>query len=119
MTIYYNFYLQQSELGSLKMSDRNSLDLSDDDGDVEIGVAANQSTVCQEMSGKLSKWTNYIHGWQDRYTVVKDGVMAYYKSEHDTGYGCRGSISIQKAVVKVCVLFSIVYVFFCAYFCAT
>ena len=82
------------------MSDHNSLDLTDDDEDVEIGARMNQN-VAQEISGKLSKWTNYIHGWQDRYTIVKDGVMAYYKSQHDTGYGCRGSVSIQKAIIKV------------------
>ena len=84
------------------MSDRNSLDLSDDDEDVEVGaISSNQNIQPQEKSGTLSKWTNYIHGWQDRYTVVKDGVMAYYKSQHDTGFGCRGSVSIQKAVIKV------------------
>jgi len=27
--------------------------------------------------------------------------MAYYKSQHDTGYGCRGSVSMQQASIKV------------------
>ncbi|EFX89333.1 hypothetical protein DAPPUDRAFT_40354 [Daphnia pulex] len=58
------------------------------------------ANVAQEISGTLSKWTNYIHGWQDRYIVVKDGVMAYYKSQQDTGYGCRGSVSIRQASIK-------------------
>ena len=82
------------------MSDKNSLDLSDDEEDVEVG--AMNANVAQEISGTLSKWTNYIHGWQDRYIVVKDGVMAYYKSQQDTGYGCRGSVSIRQASIKVC-----------------
>lgn len=56
------------------MSDRNSLDLSEDDEDHVGVVAVNEvnSGAPQEISGTLSKWTNYIHGWQDRYIVVKD-----------------------------------------------
>lgn len=55
------------------MSDRNSLDLSEEDEDVGV-VAINEANnvAPQEISGTLSKWTNYIHGWQDRYIVVKD-----------------------------------------------
>lgn len=49
--------------------------------------------------GVLSKWTNYLHGWQDRFFNVSDGIMAYFKSEMDTNYGCRGSVSLQKATV--------------------
>merc|ERR1712055_1137793 len=51
------------------------------------------------MQGTLSKWTNYIHGWQDRYIVLKDGTLSYYKSEHDTTFGCRGAVSLTKAVI--------------------
>ena len=51
--------------------------------------------------GSLSKWTNYLHGWQSRYLVLRDGTLSYYKSEFDTGYGCRGSVSISKANVEV------------------
>ena len=51
--------------------------------------------------GVLSKWTNYLHGWQDRFFNVSDGIMAYFKSEMDTNYGCRGSVSLQKATVTV------------------
>ena len=50
--------------------------------------------------GTLSKWTNYIHGWQDRYIMLKDGSLVYYKSEIETDFGCRGAISIDKATVK-------------------
>jgi len=51
--------------------------------------------------GNLSKWTNYLHGWQLRYLVLRDGTLSYYKSEFDTGYGCRGSVSVAKAAVEV------------------
>ena len=53
--------------------------------------------------GVLSKWTNYLHGWQDRFFNVSDGIMAYFKSEFDTNFGCRGSVSLQKATVTVSV----------------
>ena len=51
--------------------------------------------------GPLSKWTNYLLGWQDRYVVVKDGILSYYKSEFDLQFGCRGSISLHKVRLLV------------------
>jgi len=81
------------------MSDRNSLDFSDEE-EGEVDVALVNSNGAQDISGTLSKWTNYIHGWQDRYIVIKNGVMAYYKSQHEMGFGCRGSVSILQAVIK-------------------
>ena len=77
------------------MSDEHSLSVSDED-DEEIG----QGKVI-EKEGYLSKWTNYIHGWQDRYVVLHNGTIAYYKSEYDRELGCRGSLSLGKAVIEV------------------
>lgn len=54
-----------------------------------------------ELQGNLNKWTNYIHGWQSRFIVLKGGTLSYYKSELDTGFGCRGAISLVKATIKV------------------
>ena len=55
----------------------------------------------ETLTGTLSKWTNYIHGWQNRYFSLKpDGALVYYRSANDTDFGCRGAISIQKADVK-------------------
>ncbi|KAF1470298.1 Collagen type IV alpha-3-binding protein, partial [Megadyptes antipodes antipodes] len=45
------------------------------------------------------QWTNYIHGWQDRWVVLKKNTLSYYKSEDETEYGCRGSICLSKAVI--------------------
>lgn len=53
------------------------------------------------MSGVLLKWTNYIHGWQQRFIVLEDGTLSYYKSEDEKSYGCRGAITIIKANIKV------------------
>jgi len=52
-----------------------------------------------EITGTLNKWTNYIHGWQKRFMAIKDGTLVYYKSESETDFGCRGAISLSKAVI--------------------
>jgi collagen type IV alpha-3-binding protein len=67
---------------------------TDDESDNEFGGIV-------ELKGYLQKWTNYIHGWQNRYIVLKDGLLSYYKSEADSDLGCRGAISLHKATIKV------------------
>lgn len=53
-----------------------------------------------DIKGTLSKWTNYIHGWQDRFFALKEGTLVYYKSQLETDFGCRGAITVDKATVK-------------------
>lgn len=67
-----------------------------DDSDTE-----QTANYIAELKGYLSKWTNYIHGWQPRFIVLKNGTLSYYKSEVDSDYGCRGAISLHKATIKV------------------
>ena len=55
-----------------------------------------------ELQDTLSKWTNYLHGWQERFVVLCGGTLSYYKSEYDTAFGCRGSMSVAKASIQVC-----------------
>ncbi|RMC21673.1 hypothetical protein DUI87_02541 [Hirundo rustica rustica] len=76
------------------MSDNQSWNSSgsEDDPETELGLPV-------ELCGVLSKWTNYIHGWQDRWVVLKSNTLSYYKSEDETEYGCRGSICLSKAVI--------------------
>ncbi|XP_071433822.1 ceramide transfer protein-like isoform X6 [Pithys albifrons albifrons] len=76
------------------MSDNQSWNSSgsEEDPETELGVPV-------ELCGVLSKWTNYIHGWQDRWVVLKSNTLSYYKSEDETEYGCRGSICLRKAVI--------------------
>uniref|UniRef100_A0A3Q3MBI9 Ceramide transfer protein n=1 Tax=Mastacembelus armatus TaxID=205130 RepID=A0A3Q3MBI9_9TELE len=74
------------------MSEKSSSSGSDDDVDPESGQPV-------EFGGVLSKWTNYIHGWQDRWVVLKNNTLSYYKSEDDREYGCRGSLCLSKAVI--------------------
>lgn len=74
-----------------RMADERSSDESDTENQIEL-------------QGVLSKWTNYIHGWQDRYIVLKAGTLSYYKSEQESDCGCRGALSLSKATIKVCLL---------------
>lgn len=45
--------------------------------------------------GTLFKWTNYVHGWQPRYFILKNGILMYHKSEQETSFGCRGAIAVK------------------------
>ncbi|XP_059406123.1 ceramide transfer protein isoform X2 [Carassius carassius] len=65
---------------------------SDEDLDPELELH-------DELGGTLSKWTNYIHGWQDRWIVLKGNTLSYYRSADEKEYGCRGSICLSKAVI--------------------
>ncbi|KAF6123731.1 hypothetical protein HJG60_003121 [Phyllostomus discolor] len=76
------------------MSDNQSWNSSGSEEDPET-----ESGPPVERCGVLSKWTNYIHGWQDRWVVLKKNTLSYYKSEDETEYGCRGSICLSKAVI--------------------
>lgn len=71
------------------------------DGEPDFDGEESDGVTVPELQGTLSKWTNYIHGWQTRFIVLKDGTLSYYKSEQDSGFGCRGSISLYKANIKV------------------
>ncbi len=80
----------------------------EEDGSLSSEDAENYEAVSDSIEpevptkrGTLSKWTNYLHGWQERYFVVSDGILSYYRSEFDTQYGCRGSISLHKVKVVV------------------
>ncbi|KAL5004461.1 hypothetical protein ScPMuIL_017917 [Solemya velum] len=73
----------------------DTLSLTDD----EINDDSDYESSLPELQGTLSKWTNYLHGWQDRHIVLKEGTLSYYKSENDTAFGCRGAVSLAKASV--------------------
>lgn len=51
------------------------------------------------MSGVISKWTNYLNGWQDRWLVLRNGVLSYYKSQKETDQFCRGTVDIRSSKV--------------------
>ncbi|XP_059175257.1 pleckstrin homology domain-containing family A member 3-like [Physella acuta] len=53
------------------------------------------------MEGVLSKWTNYISGWQPRWFILDNGVLSYYKSQEDVNNGCKGSIKMAVCDIVV------------------
>uniref|UniRef100_A0A9J8AWW4 Ceramide transfer protein n=1 Tax=Cyprinus carpio carpio TaxID=630221 RepID=A0A9J8AWW4_CYPCA len=55
-----------------------------------------QQFICSFVS---LQWTNYIHGWQDRWVMLKNNTLSYYKSQDEREYGCRGSLCLSKAVI--------------------
>jgi len=85
------------------MSQENSPNFSEEEDDLLKDSAYARGDNLR-YEGVLSKWTNYIHGWQHRYIVMQDGALSYYKSKHELGFGCRGAISILKASIKVSLL---------------
>lgn len=76
---------------------RDELSLTDEEENDEY----EDENQLPELAGTLCKWTNYIHGWQDRYIVLKEGTLSYYKSENETGFGCRGAVSLSKVIISV------------------
>ncbi|XP_018517691.1 ceramide transfer protein isoform X5 [Lates calcarifer] len=81
------------------MSDNQSWNSSGSEEDLEPREEPGHPVGIGEFSGVLSKWTNYIHGWQDRWVVLKNNTLSYYKSQDETEYGCRGSLCLSKAVI--------------------
>uniref|UniRef100_A0A674CRU7 Sesquipedalian n=1 Tax=Salmo trutta TaxID=8032 RepID=A0A674CRU7_SALTR len=82
------------------MSDNQSWNSSGSDEDLETAESGvGQPVGIAEYSGILSKWTNYIHGWQDRWVVLKNNTLSYYKSQDEREFGCRGSLCLSKAVI--------------------
>ena len=75
-----------------------SLSCSDDEGEIDT-VSESRHDI--SLDGTLSKWTNYLHGWQDRYFILRDGTLSYFKSEFDKAFGCRGSVSLGRAKIVV------------------
>ncbi|XP_071795324.1 ceramide transfer protein-like isoform X3 [Asterias amurensis] len=82
-----------------KMSDDAAILLSEEDDDRDEFDSDEAETV-PELEEKLSKWTNYIHGWQDRWVSLRNGTLSYFKSHTDIHLGCRGSISLARADIE-------------------
>ncbi|PRT54239.1 Oxysterol-binding 2 [Wickerhamiella sorbophila] len=53
------------------------------------------------MEGYLKKWTNVTTGYRQRWFVLKDGRLSYYKKPEDSASSCRGSIEMKSARVKL------------------
>lgn len=53
------------------------------------------------MEGVLWKWTNYWNGWQTRWFILDNGVLAYYKSQEEVNQGCKGSMKVTACEIIV------------------
>lgn len=53
------------------------------------------------MEGVLWKWTNYWSGWQTRWFILENGVLAYYKSQDEVSQGCKGSMKVAACEITV------------------
>jgi hypothetical protein len=74
---------------------------SDDEESLEDEKTTGGTLRNGEFQGRLFKWTNYLHGWQERYLILKHGFLNYYKNEFDISLGCRGALSVKQAVIQV------------------
>ena len=80
---------------------------SDDEESIEDEKTTSGSFRNGDYQGRLFKWTNYLHGWQERYLILKHGFLNYYKNEYDIGLGCRGALAVNQVIIQVNVLFSL------------
>lgn len=51
--------------------------------------------------GYLKKWTNYYHGWQDRYIILNPTRFSYFKDKEDTDISCKGSVNIARIKITI------------------
>ena len=84
------------ETGKMSLLDEKKVESFNSESEESLDNQSQTSELC----GTLQKWTNYIHGWQERYFVLKDGCLSYFKEQSEIAIGSRGSISLTKAVVK-------------------
>ncbi|CAF0861154.1 unnamed protein product [Didymodactylos carnosus] len=71
---------------------------SDEDESLEDESTINRNN--DYCKGRLFKWTNYLHGWQERFLVLKLGFLNYYKNEYEISLGCRGALSVKQALIQ-------------------
>lgn len=73
-----------SNAGVSQMSDTSTTTDDEEENDILV------------KRGELFKWTNYLSGWQCRYVIIERGTLAYYKSESEMDFGCRGLVQLDK-----------------------
>lgn len=52
------------------------------------------------MTGYLSKWTNYIKGYQKRWFSLNNGLLSYYRNPNEAEHTCRGTINLANANIQ-------------------
>ena len=64
-------------------------------------TSALESNQPPKLKGYLNKWTNYAGGYKNRWFVLENGILSYFKNQDDTGNSCRGSINMRIAKVSI------------------
>ncbi|CAI2185017.1 6291_t:CDS:2 [Funneliformis geosporum] len=64
-------------------------------------ITAPESNQPPKLKGYLNKWTNYAGGYKNRWFVLENGILSYFKNQDDTGHSCRGSINMKIAKVSI------------------
>jgi len=59
-----------------------------------------QGSDSSEYRGWLLKWTNYIKGYRQRWFVLSDGLLSYYRSQAEMAHTCRGTINLAGASLE-------------------
>lgn len=54
-----------------------------------------------DHNGIIFKWTNYWTGWQSRWFVLRDGILAYYNSDEEISHGCKASVNVSAVDVHI------------------
>ncbi|CAF1376338.1 unnamed protein product [Adineta ricciae] len=73
---------------------------SDEEDSLEEEKTVSGSTRRGEFQGRVFKWTNYLHGWQERYLILRQGFLNYYKNEYDSTLGCRGALAVRQVIIQ-------------------
>ncbi|TPP57177.1 Collagen type IV alpha-3-binding protein, partial [Fasciola gigantica] len=90
-----HYRITDSKTEPCKDSHENLFDSASSDGASDDEVWAPMP-----VRGTLSKWTNLLHGWQERYFVLSDGMLTYYRNSDELGLGSRGAVRVRLADVK-------------------
>ncbi|CAG8624100.1 5880_t:CDS:2 [Funneliformis caledonium] len=64
-------------------------------------ITSPESNQPPKLKGYLNKWTNYAGGYKNRWFVLENGILSYFKNQDDTGHSCRGSINMKIAQVSI------------------
>eukprot|EP00039_Didymoeca_costata_P007341 m.98739 g.98739 ORF g.98739 m.98739 type:complete len:655 (-) comp13645_c2_seq1:2039-4003(-) len=92
---------QQVELDSLDLQQHSPTNSDEQDSNEsnESDFSDDEKSKLPQKEGPISKWTNYLHGWQDRFLVLKEGTLSYFKSKRERKI-CRANINIFEAEVS-------------------
>lgn len=64
---------------------------------LKLSIGERPMRFGDKLEGTLLKWTNYMHGWQERYVVLENGLLTYFVDKNQSEIGCKGSVTLSRA----------------------